>query len=310
MDDSELISDLYRRILSREPDRDGLSHFMSVLQNTGDFRIVMRALLESSEYQERVGASMPDLCFAMTRRICIVDVGAQKLTAEEHLYDPLLQSGLPCRCIGFEPLGKDRVGLDMTGTDLVLHDTFIGDGSRQTFYKANDDATSSLLPFNEKYCRQFNHLDSLRTVSEEAVSTSRLDDVLADEPVVDLLKLDIQGFELSALRGARHLLGRTGVVHCEVGFAPIYRGQPYFSEIELYLRDAGFYFVDFTHLARYAYPHVPLPSRRDERLNWADAVFFRKISPGDHEAIVAQAAIAAHIYKKSGLAQALLAEGA
>lgn len=48
--------------------------------------------------------------------------------------------------------------------------------------------------------------DRANTVDVELV---RLDDALADEPTIDLLKIDVEGFELDALRGARETLKRT-----------------------------------------------------------------------------------------------------
>lgn len=306
MDDKFLITTLYRQLLGREPDEAGLTHFLGVLENSGDMRTVMTALLRSDEYRLRHGGETPKLEFRLSRPVCVVDVGAQKLSSEEHLYAPLLRAGLQCRCIGFEPLGEGRVELEGSGAEFVYYPQFIGDGSMQTFHLANDDATSSLLPFDASYCSQFNHLETLHTVSREPVKTACLDDVLASEVAVDLLKLDIQGFELAALRGATELLKRTGVVHCEVGFAPIYAGQPYFSEIELALREAGFHFVDFTAMGRYAYTQAPMPTGRAERLNWADAVFFKDIPEEDANGVSGQAAIAAHVYGKFGLAQTLL----
>ena len=61
---------------------------------------------------------------------------------------------------------------------------------------------------------------------------------------IDFLKLDTQGNELHILRGCEDYIHKTGIIKCEVNFAPVYHNQHVFSEIDLFLRDNGFEFVD------------------------------------------------------------------
>lgn len=303
MDYADYITILYRHILGREPDAPGLDAYSKAASEEEDLRGIIDALLDSEEYANKrsreVSAGVLDLP-SIGRPLVIVDVGAQKLASEDHIYTDL-QRAVDCRVIGFEPLDHRRAEAMVTDPTLMLHPNFIGDGSPQTFYVNNDDATSSLLPLNTRLTSTLEHLNTLCTVREEQVATSRLDDVLAGERVVDFLKLDIQGFELNALKGAHQVLKRTNVVHCEVEFAQIYEGQPLFSEVEAFLRDAGFDFIDFTNLCRYAYHETT--SLRAERLGWGDALFFRR--DGDP---IAQATIASLVYGKNGLADTILKE--
>jgi hypothetical protein len=101
------------------------------------------------------------------------------------------------------------------------------------------------------------------------------------------------------------VLSRTNVVHCEVSFAEIYRGQALFSEVELELRNNGFYFVDFSHTCRYPY-HCGSNTASKDRLGWADAVFFRDSDllrrPED---MLVQALIALFVYRKYSIAEFL-----
>ena len=91
----------------------------------------------------------------------------------------------------------------------------------------------------------------------------------------------------------------------------MYMDQGFFSDIDITLREAGFEFIDFAHLARYRYVDVPQPSMFGERLIWADAVYFRRLDPARDPAssFQAQALIADLIYRKPGLAQAILSAG-
>ncbi|MBQ5950477.1 FkbM family methyltransferase, partial [Massilia sp. ST3] len=234
-------------------------------------------------------------------------IGAQELETEEHIYAPLTRQGLPYRIIGFEPQQEKIEASRRRNPDsrVTLYPTFIGDGQAQTFYMNNDDATSSLLPFNRALTSQLRDLDHLATVRTEAVATSRLDDVLEGAGPVDFLKLDIQGFELPVLRHAPQVLARTNVVHCEVSFAPIYAGQALFSEIEVLLREAGFYLLDFHSLCRYASADPGAPRSRD-RLGWGDAMFLREPDRiDDPQDLLAQMLALLLVYDKPSAAAAL-----
>jgi FkbM family methyltransferase len=242
------------------------------------------------------------------RDLLIVDVGAQQLTSEEHVYARLLRSGIRYRIIGFEPLGH-RLRERLTNENdprLTLLPNFVGDGSERTFHINNCDATSSLRPLNQKLNRLFRDLDRLETVRVESVKTDRLDTLLSDVATIDFLKLDIQGFEFEALQGATAILERTEVVHCEVEFAQIYAGQALFSEVEQYLRERRFELIDIVHPARSAYS-VDYGCRSTDRLMWAEAVFFRAVERNAKRpcGYLAQALIAWYVYGKRGLAKHL-----
>jgi hypothetical protein len=61
-----------------------------------------------------------------------------------------------------------------------------------------------------------------------------------DLPGPVLLKLDVQGYEMAALRGARVLLNRVDAVLTEASFVPFYEGQALFDELHAWLTEAGF----------------------------------------------------------------------
>lgn len=57
---------------------------------------------------------------------------------------------------------------------------------------------------------------------------------------VNLLKLDLQGSELEALRGGQELLKLTDNVLCEIAWVELYKGQPLFGDIDKFLIEQGF----------------------------------------------------------------------
>jgi FkbM family methyltransferase len=184
--------------------------------------------------------------------------------------------------IGFEPLA-DRAAArraEESGHSCEIIEAFIGDGGERVFHENNSNTTSSLLPLDREMCGGFVSLAGLRTVATSRVRTTTLDALFAADAAVDFLKLDIQGFELAALRGAVAMLPRVAMIQSEVEFTPIYSGQPLFSELELFLRGNGFDFLDFHAPARRA-PVVPSGSVRNEQLLCAGPGVAGAGHPGD-----------------------------
>ena len=85
---------------------------------------------------------------------------------------------------------------------------------------------------------------------------------------VDIIKLDLEGAELEALKGAeRILLEGVKLILCEVQFAQLKDNAPLFCEIEAFLMKRGFYL----------YQLYDLHSGEDGRLLYGDAMFMRTL---------------------------------
>ena len=56
-----------------------------------------------------------------------------------------------------------------------------------------------------------------------------------------MLKLDVQGFELEALRGCEDLLECFSYVYAECSFVELYTGQALADEVILWLRERNFH---------------------------------------------------------------------
>jgi len=102
---------------------------------------------------------------------------------------------------------------------------------------------SSLRPRDDLYWERINKLSS----GVQRVPAVRLDDLVAEFRVTApyLLKLDVQGAEVQALRGARNMLADTSVVICEADIAD-------FQAINSELVAAGFDLYDITVVNRLA----------------------------------------------------------
>ncbi len=80
---------------------------------------------------------------------------------------------------------------------------------------------------------------------EEDVLVVPLDDYRKKNqlPLPDLLKLDIQGYELEALKGGEECLSHAQFLIVEVSFLPFYKNQAFFHDIITYLASRNFYLI-------------------------------------------------------------------
>jgi len=103
-------------------------------------------------------------------------------------------------------------------------------------------ATNSLLP-RPASGRRYYAKDGV-TVEQVTVSTVSLDDFRTERQLAapDILKMDIQGKELDALRGAESTLrsGETKLIYTEVMFVPHYEGSALFYELAAFLATFGY----------------------------------------------------------------------
>lgn len=116
-----------------------------------------------------------------------------------------------------------------------------------------------------------------KVVRTEAVECRRLDSLLDPTATVDYLKLDIEGGELRALKGAGALLDARRVlfVYTEFVAMPYYAEHPVLGDQHAFLRDKGFRLIalELGH-SGYMRAPSPIPADNDRRLMHAgDAVF-------------------------------------
>lgn len=79
------------------------------------------------------------------------------------------------------------------------------------------------------------------------VAQVRMDSVL-DGKDIDILKLDLQGYELEALRGCKNILNKIKIITLEIAFIEAYEGQALFGDIDLFLKENNFGLFNFSSL--------------------------------------------------------------
>ena len=196
-------------------------------------------------------------------------------------YSALRDAGL-ARVVGFEAVAEECEKLNRRfGPPHRYLPYAIGDGTRRRLHVCNESMTSSLYEPNTPLLLAFDGLEAIvRVVREIPIETHRLDDV-PEAADGDYLKIDVQGAGLDVLRGAPRLLARTLVVHTEVEFAPLYREQPLFADVDTYLRDASYGLFALDEVQSRVYrplgtEDLPL-SRRFRQALWTDAVYVRHL---------------------------------
>jgi FkbM family methyltransferase len=135
---------------------------------------------------------------------------------------------------------------------LALHSS---DGEAD-FFLATRPALSSLLEFDRiAFARHFGLMPgserwarALTPQRKQTTKTQTADRFFRDQQLerIDFLKLDTQGTELEILKGAREYLsaGKIAVIKTEVSLLPVYRNQCTFTDVDRFLKERGFLFVD------------------------------------------------------------------
>ena len=169
----------------------------------------------------------------------VVDVGANR-----GQFSLVAKSMCPsARVIAFEPIPKAKRVFErvMRGFDSVkVEELAVAESdSLQVLNLAQSDDSSSLFPIGR---RQTTYFPDSRHVESLEVRAKRLDSLLkgVEVPSRSLLKLDVQGAELSCLKGAEGVLSQFSHVYAELSFVELYDGQPLAAEVIKWLGTNNF----------------------------------------------------------------------
>ncbi|MBE2185806.1 MAG: FkbM family methyltransferase [Rhodothermales bacterium] len=139
------------------------------------------------------------------------------------------------RVVSFEPLPDAAKTLrrNVDGRAEVVEAALGAVSGTTTFFRTDYTLASSVLRPDDPTATPLTV--RLTTLDEE------LEALPIDRPL--LLKLDLQGYELEALRGGKRVLGEADAVLLETPFRVSYDGEPLFREILAFMEDAGFIFL-------------------------------------------------------------------
>lgn len=218
----------------------------------------MRRLIEP-QMRSPLDAYLPS-----DRDIVVVDVGAHTggftagIAKKWKISTAILVEPLPALLAGLKVQFSGKPGYQ------VVHAAVGAEAGETVLHEYGFAETSSILLLKQGI-KELQGYDT-RPAGEIRCPMRTLDDITADQPRIDLLKIDVQGAEHLVLAGGVAALAKSALVWTEVSFKPLYEGSSVFHEIYAILDRAGFRLV---HLA---------PGFRavDGELVQADALFQKR----------------------------------
>jgi FkbM family methyltransferase len=152
---------------------------------------------------------------------------------------------------GFEPDERVRVTNPKTKfSGYHLSPFAVGDSDSHAMLNVTKDNRKSSFFFpNQDFLERFPNPARFSVSKQIELQVKRIDS--QDFNDIDFMKLDIQGGELNALKGADGILDNVLGVEVEVEFSKVYIGQPLFGSIYDFLAEREFEFVDFVNLCRW-----------------------------------------------------------
>ena len=124
-------------------------------------------------------------------------------------------------------------------------------------------AASSLLAMSNLHKREFTKTGESHSVNISVVS---LDEWIRHNnmPIPQLLKMDVQGYELEVIKGSIKILEKVEYIWCELSFKELYDDGSTFSSIHSKLSTLNFELVDCVDLVR---------SKSSDQLLYMDGIF-------------------------------------
>ena len=176
--------------------------------------------------------------------IALLDVGAAE--GIQSRWEPIINE---INYIGIEPDSRSSVSKKDFKSKKILNSLVWSEKKTIDFYLCKKPMVSSCLPPNQELFDKFANSWKYNVVEKLRIEASTIDDELPNENI-DFVKIDIQGGELYCLKGMQNKLTNCLGLELEVEFHDLYKNQPLFGDINSFLEDKNFEFIDFLTLQR------------------------------------------------------------
>ena len=224
--------------------------------------------------------SLSEILGEASPSINVLDIGA--MIEGEPRYFSIYQAGAANLTL-IEP-NENEVGLlhkVFGDAPRYLH-CFLGDGSSATLHLTRYPGCASFFTPDPTVIDNFVAIDTgsggnFEVEKTMTVETTRLDDI-SPEVEADYVKIDVQGSELQILENATKTLEQVLIIEAEVEFLPIYKDQPLFGDLQIFMRSQGFVLHKLIDVASRCFMPQYFGGNRHAGMSqmlWADAVFVR-----------------------------------
>ncbi len=232
--------------------------------------------LKANQLTELIFQFIPDLQKYVENKFVFYDVGA---AGDIHPLTYPLKNLI--KGVLFEPDGPsfEKLMVIHEGSDYEIYKYALGKASElSAFYQCLASTNNSNLKPNQRFIDRY-QATNFSVTAQQSIQLESIDSLLSRgliRSMPDFLKIDTQGTELNILQGALKPLNES--VTClliEAEFFEVYEGQPLLDDICTFLRPLGFSLYGLYPRYRSTKRFKHLAPVSEERVMWADCVFFK-----------------------------------
>ena len=168
------------------------------------------------------------------------------------------------------------------GKDVTILECTLGNGKMGSLHTTHYPGCNSMFEPDPSIIDIFYSINTSTGSNFELKDTNTVQTIQLDKITpridVDYIKIDVQGSELNILKHGQNVLKDVLVIESEVEFLPLYKEQPLFGDIQIYLNKKGLSFHKFIDVASRCIRPMLFSDNVCEGMSqilWADAIFLR-----------------------------------
>lgn len=181
--------------------------------------------------------------FKLDRKNLIVDVGGFDGETSKMFALSLSEATI----LSFEPIKSnyDKILNNVNEIkNIQVYNFGLGSYQKNAIINKTANISSSSLVTVESEIENEFFSEKLKVTDKEEITIKTLDEVVGSNQWVNILKIDVQGYEMEVLLGAEQTLNKTNIILVEMQNHNFYKGAPQYNEIDAFLLSKGFILFD------------------------------------------------------------------